>query len=111
MFFKSHILSIKSFILLCAWNNFINIRMFLDEMGWQSCHHQRRESIALDAGYVSYRPVTTVGLQGKKLLCVISVISSLFIISLINLTVRECNEIDRVETKIVLVFDLGYVST
>ena len=85
--------------------------MFLDEMGWQSCHHQRRESIALDAGYVVYRPTTTIGLQGKKLLCVISVISSLFIISLINLTVRKCIRIDWSEKRIVLVFDLVYVST
>lgn len=61
--------------------------MFLDEMPCQSCH--RRESIPLDAGYVVYQPIKTVGLQGGKLLCVIALVSSLFVISLINLTVRN----------------------
>ncbi|CAF3743769.1 unnamed protein product [Rotaria sp. Silwood1] len=52
---------------------------------------RRRPSINLDAGYVSissiniYEPSTTLGLHGRKLICVIFTIISLFLISFINL--------------------------
>lgn len=53
----------------------------------------RRPSINLDAGYVSVTPIDicqsskTIGLYGKKLICVICIILILFLISFINLTV------------------------
>lgn len=62
--------------------------MFLDEMGLHSCSNQRRVSVTLDAGYVVYRPAITSGLHGRKLISVIVIICCLFLISLINLTVR-----------------------
>jgi hypothetical protein len=61
--------------------------MFLDEMGLCACNHRRRPSIILDAGYVIYQSTETVGLHGKRLICVIGVIVCLFLISLINLIV------------------------
>ncbi len=63
--------------------------MFLDEMGLCPCNNRRRPSINLDAGYVIYQSPETIGLHGKKLICVICVILSLFLISLINLTVSR----------------------
>jgi hypothetical protein len=68
--------------------------MFLDDMGlYPSFDNRRRPSITLDAGYVSIIPINicqsskTIGLHGKKLVCVICIILILFLISFINLTV------------------------
>ena len=74
--------------------------MFLDEMGLHSCSNRRRVSVTLDAGYIVYRPTTTGGLQGTKLICVIMIIGSLFLISLINLTVRPTNRSKEIFMKI-----------
>ncbi|CAF4429357.1 unnamed protein product, partial [Rotaria sp. Silwood2] len=60
----------------------------MDSYGHDS---RRRLSITLDAGYVSvssiniYQSSQTLGLHGKKLICVIFTIISLFLISFINL--------------------------
>ncbi len=62
-------------------------------MGLYPCDNRRRPSIALDAGYVSVTSINisqsseTIGLYGRKLICVICVILILFLISFINLTV------------------------
>ena len=62
-------------------------------MGLSRCDRRQRPSIILDAGYVSItsvdicQPSTTLGLHGKKLICVISAIIILFSISFINLAV------------------------
>ncbi|CAF1010414.1 unnamed protein product [Rotaria sordida] len=61
------------------------------------CDSRQRPSITLDAGYVSisslsiYQSSKTLGLHGKKLICVIFTIICLFLISFINLI---CTELD-----------------
>lgn len=62
-------------------------------MGLSRCDRRQRPSIMLDAGYVSFtsvdicQPSKTLGLHGKKLICIISTIIILFTISFINLAV------------------------
>lgn len=64
-------------------------------MGLHSCDTRRRPSVTLDAGYVSitssntFQTSTIVGLHGKKLTCIISIILILVLISCINLTVSH----------------------
>lgn len=67
--------------------------MFLDEMDSHRCDSRRRPSVTLDAGYVSItsddgcQTPKIFGLHGNKLICVIGLIITLFLISFINFTV------------------------
>ena len=62
-------------------------------MGKNRSEHRQRPVVMLDAGYVSIRPndicksPKIIGLHGRKLVCVISIIVFLFLFSIINLTV------------------------
>ncbi|UJR22416.1 hypothetical protein I4U23_025476 [Adineta vaga] len=66
--------------------------IFLDEMDFCRSDGRQRLSVTLDAGYVSITPISidqltkTLGLHGRKLVCVICAILTLFLISCINLT-------------------------
>ena len=60
----------------------------------QRCDSRGRASVILDAGYVSIRDIhlgstsKLVGLHGKKLLCTVVTALILFLVSVVNLTVR-----------------------
>lgn len=67
--------------------------IFLDDMGKHRYDNRQRPVVILDAGYVSirtddiYTSTNLLGLHGKKLICVITIVFTLFSISFINLTV------------------------
>lgn len=52
-------------------------------------NRRQRQSIILDAGYVSIKSSEILGLYGKKFICVILTVFILFSISCINLTVSQ----------------------
>lgn len=56
---------------------------------------RKRSAIILDAGYVAIRTNSTVialGLHGKKLICVVTVVFMLIFVSVINLTVSDASD-------------------
>ena len=67
--------------------------IFLDDMAFCRSDDRQRLPVALDAGYVSIAstPVEqltkTFGLHGRRLICVVCAIVTLFLISFINFTV------------------------
>ena len=77
----------------------------------------RRPSIVLDAGYVSIKAYDRckaskiIGLNGKRLCCVILTVFILFLVSSINLTVRIFSFSTAKRILLVLVSHLDYVQT